>query len=156
MCLQDLHAFEWANGWPLTYTNWGSSEPQIAEDRRAAMLDTSTGLWSMSAKNTSAAFVCLDYSTLGARPPPTLPPSAGGTCPRDWVPIGPYCYSIQVADAMYYSRAFQLCQQQSRSTLVTLGSGGENEAVRLEALNRYSLSFPRPPTVDSRRRIWIG
>ena len=155
MCTQDLHTLEWANRWPLTYTNWDRAEPQIDKDKRACVMDASTGLWAMRAEDTRAYFVCLDKSTLGARPPPTLPPSTGGTCPRDWMPLGPYCYSFRVEEQVYFSRAYQLCQQE-RATLVTLGSSGENEAVRLEALSRYSMAVPRPPTDDSRRRLWIG
>lgn len=148
---QDLHSFQWSNQWPINYLNWDLSEPILDNDIRIVSMDVNTGRWSVKM---GALFVCLDTITLAAPPPPSMPPSTGGTCTESfWMPFGRYCYLFGGGFSLF-SQAFGECQRY-RSTLVTFGSSIENEVVHRRALGIYLITNPRPP-IDPIRWIWIG
>ena len=83
---------QWVEGWPFIYANWAPGEPSFDQLKRCGYMNGTAFKWEMRSCGEMAFALCMDPTSLGAVPPPTVAPDAGGTCPSGWLAISAFCY----------------------------------------------------------------
>ncbi|XP_033624617.1 macrophage mannose receptor 1-like [Asterias rubens] len=97
--LNDQHTpgyYEWLDGAPLEYSNWGKGQP---DDSKGACVFATTGktagLWSVYDCSTTMNYICekrrAGFTTVRVITAPLTTPT-NDDCPLDWVGYGSNCY----------------------------------------------------------------
>ena len=57
--LQNLKTFEWSDGWPTVYTNWGENEPVIDPlVHKCVIMNVTGGSWYTKPCDQTHTFIC--------------------------------------------------------------------------------------------------
>lgn len=153
--MKELHSVQWVNRWPFTFSMWAPGEPTFDPLKRCGWMNGTTFKWQMRNCNDAAFALCMDPVSLGATPPATIAPDAGGTCPPGWFATGGFCYLFNLTQAVSYSRAFLECQQRG-STPASISSAAENQLVLRELRARWNALPPGAQQMRELQRAWIG
>ncbi|XP_022088561.1 lymphocyte antigen 75-like [Acanthaster planci] len=123
----DTRQFRWADGWPVTYTNWGWSQP-MEENGLCTMLTQNTD-WETSDCGVKMPFVCRTTTATPLRP---TNPSLPGTCPDGWLPFHDHCYQFNTSSLGYESwyQAKHQCEKDHNGRLLSVHTQAENNFVQ--------------------------
>nr|KAG5696149.1 hypothetical protein BaRGS_026508 [Batillaria attramentaria] len=144
-----LGEYSWVDGWPVTFTQWDSGEPNLqSAGSCVTMLD---GMWSDTFCNETHPFVCKITS---AKPPPTTPAPPGHCANNTWAPFGDFCYYAAPQNTKSWPEANYLCRKMGLELLsvhsveeLTFVQSLVKLATTTTAYSYYSASL---------NRVWIG
>ncbi|XP_045124558.1 macrophage mannose receptor 1-like [Portunus trituberculatus] len=130
---KNFDKYEWSDGWPMIYSNWGYQEPVGDPLKRSCVIMNMTeGSWYTKPCDQSYTFTC-KYTNETV---PTVDPPITGTCPDNrWVDLkGSYCYLFS-NETQKWADANQICMQEG-SNLASVHSDGEMKLIKLHMNDR--------------------
>ncbi|XP_072020262.1 macrophage mannose receptor 1-like [Amphiura filiformis] len=116
--------YSWVDGWPVYYTNWGTSEPSRGPGEGCVAVEFD----GLGMTQTAAGNLCLSANIHFVIPTPTDPPQTPGTCEEDWIPYGSSCYQMN-QDVKSWPEAEYQCERFG-ATVASVHSRQENEFIR--------------------------
>ncbi|KAK6969768.1 macrophage mannose receptor 1 [Biomphalaria glabrata] len=136
-----VQGFAWTDGWPVTFTNWGTGEPDLA-GMTACVSHTVDGQWQDNPCVMKMPFVCEINLGQPPTPKPTIPVTLAACPNRNWQLHGSYCYYLERTLKKSWPGANYACTMLG-STLLTIHSDDEAKFI----------TFMVTPT---RLNAWIG
>ncbi|XP_049459415.1 macrophage mannose receptor 1 [Epinephelus fuscoguttatus] len=139
---QDDGTYQWTDGWPVLFTQWGPGEPSNIKDEGCVSMHASPhfhGTWNDTKCDIAKPYICKISSE---KPPPT-PAPGDGMCLPFWKPYGRYCYFVYNGREGYtWPNARHYCQS-FMTELASIHSRAEVEFIRNLNHTKY-------------HNIWIG
>ncbi|KAH9498738.1 chromatin-modulating protein mrc1 [Bulinus truncatus] len=87
-------AFSWSDGWPVTFTNWGTGEPDLT-GMTACVSHTVDGQWQDVPCVMKLPFICEINLGSPPTPTPTIPVTSAACPDKSWTLSGSYCYYLE-------------------------------------------------------------
>ncbi|XP_022109148.1 macrophage mannose receptor 1-like [Acanthaster planci] len=150
--------YEWSDGSPVTYTNWGQAQPDSSMGQCVSINSgaPAAGYWYNTACSLSLPYVCESarpgYSTMAPPGPVTNPTNIG--CAAGWIGYGSYCFRVFEANTdgekLTWNQARTFCQEQtddSQGDLASYHSSDEEQYL----INSFLAQSP-----DNLYGYWVG
>ncbi|CAG5120963.1 unnamed protein product, partial [Candidula unifasciata] len=130
--------FNWQDGWPIQYTNWGHGEPNVKGGQNC-VANTLDGQWHASNCSSKYPFVCeINFGS----PPPTRTYSFGMCPSRNWYSFNGNCYLVESASPKSWAAANAAC------TLLGANLASIHSDSEAQALSNYLENVGKD--------VWIG
>ncbi|XP_015232976.1 PREDICTED: macrophage mannose receptor 1 [Cyprinodon variegatus] len=101
--------WQWSNGNPFRYLNWGPGHPSSVPGFTCATLNAGkASKWESSTCNKKLGYICRKGNSTSLPPPPNQGPSF---CPNHWVPYGGQCYYLERSKKMW-TDALAACRKE--------------------------------------------
>ncbi|XP_076807104.1 uncharacterized protein LOC143450437 isoform X3 [Clavelina lepadiformis] len=148
--------WHWESGDPVTYDNWGRSNPNINNGECTVFYggNVGSGMWYSTRCEKQAYTICELPRDGWTPPPPTTPPPVGG-CYYDWSTpdsSSPYCYKVFAPEA---SGNFDQKQSWDNAYHQCLASGGDLVSIHSKTEETFLLDQLKNFGVIA-QYAWIG